>query len=398
MSLPKPKTRKKAKKAKMPLFYSLDAILEKCPRAKYYIIFGERSNGKTHSVIELALREYLKHGWQLGIIRRYEEDFLSDNAMQMMDGFVNNQYRGNIIDNLSNGKWNDVRWYKRKFYLTHRNEQGEVDAVSDTPFAHTFYLSGAEHKKATSYPLIHNVLFDEFLTNNIYLINEFKSFLSIISTIVRLEDYVRIFMCGNTVSQYCPYFADMGLTNIKKMEKGTIDIYRYGNSGLEIAVEYADFPDREKGNRKKKSDVYFAFSDSPTLKMITQGDWETNLYPHLPTDYHFWDIEYQFYIQFDNETFECELIIPPKEESDILPFVYIHRKTTPLKDELNMKKGYYTFKTEYDNRPYFSRNLLRPRNRGEKAIARFFKEDRVFYQDNLLGETIRRYIEWCSRN
>ena len=132
--------------------------------------------------------------------------------------------------------------------------------------------------------------------------------------------------------------------------------------------------------------------------MITEGEWETELYPHLPTDYHVWDIVYRFYIVFDNETFECEIINPPKAESDNLPFVYIHRKTTPIKDELNMKLGYYCFKQDYDNRPYFSRNIVRPRNKGEEAIARLFKEDRVFYQDNLLGESIRRYIEWCASN
>ena len=72
-------------------------------------------------------------------------------------------------------------------------------------------------------------------------------------------------MCGNTVSQYCPYFADMGINRVKQMKKGTIDIYRYGDSGLEIAVEYADFPEANKsGKIRKKSDVYFAFNDSPS--------------------------------------------------------------------------------------------------------------------------------------
>ena len=318
--------------------------------------------------------------------------------MQMMEGFVRNKYRGNILETLSKGKWNDFKWYRRKFYLMKRDEAGNEVACDDQPFAHTFFLAGAEHKKSTSYPQIYTILFDEFLTNNRYLINEFKSFLSIVSTIVRLEDYVRIFMCGNTVSQYCPYFADMGINRVKSMKRGTIDIYKYGESGLEVAVEYADFPDAKKNSPvRKKSDVYFAFNNSPTLKMITEGEWETEMYPHLPANYHPWDIFYKFYILFDNEIFECELI-DNYYESGILPFMYIHRKTTPIKDDENRKMGYYCYKQDYDNRPYYSRNIIRPRNYMEETIARYFKEDRVFYQDNLLGESIRRYVEWCGTN
>ena len=192
-----------------------------------------------------------------------------------------------------------------------------------------------------------------------------------------------------------PYFGDLGLDKVRQQKKGTIDIYKYGDSGLQVAVEYAEFPETMKDGKKfkKKSDIYFAFKDNPHLKMITEGDWETNLDPHLPVDYHFWNVVYKFYICFEGDNFTAEVINPPAETKN-LPFVYIHRKTTPMKDDENFKKGYYCFKQEYDNRPLFSRDLFSCRNKLETKIASFFKEDRVFYQDNLLGESIRRFIEW----
>lgn len=386
-----------ASKKKLPPFYSLKEILSRCPLAKYYMIFSERSNGKTHSVLELALNEYLNQGKQLGIIRRFETDYLEGNAEEMMKTLTANKYRGNIVEEMSKGKWNGFIWRQRKFTLCRRNADGEYEEIDSEPFAHTFYLAGAEHKKSVSYPKIKNVLFDEFLTNGLYLPNETVKFFSLVSTIVRLEDDVRFFLCGNTVSQYSPYFADFGIDRVRQMKKGTIDIYKYGDSGLEVAVEYAEFPETMKDGKrfKKKSDVYFAFKDNPHLKMITEGEWETNLYPHLPVDYHFWDVQYKFYIVFEGDNFECEFIVP--DDGATLPFVYIHRKTTPIKDEENFKKGYYCFKQEYDNRPLFSRDMTKPRNRLEKKILGFFAEDRVFYQDNLLGESIRRYFEWCSQ-
>lgn len=390
------------KKKEIPQFYSLKDILARCPDAKYYMIFGERSNGKSHAVLEYMLEDYIYHNHQGAIIRRYDEDFLSDNAPEMVKGLYDNVYRGNIVEQISKGKWNYIKWYRRKFYLA-RMENGEFIEVDESPFMHTFYLSSAEHKKGGSYPRVHTIFFDEFLTDY-YLQGEVKKLTSIISTIVRLEDVARVFMCGNTISPYCPYFAEFGI-NALKMKKGTIDIYTYGDSGLKVAVEYADFPEQAtKGKFKKKSDIYFAFNNSPQLQMITKGSWEISMYPHLFHDYHQWDIFYQFFIINDGETFQCECIDCNKsfknEPLPILPFIYIHRKTSPVKEEgelIKNRNGYLIYKKDYDNRPFRERDLLKPNSAIGKWIKGMFAKDRVCYQDNMVGESIRYYIDWCSK-
>ena len=56
-----------------PKYYSLDNILKK--NARYNMIFGERSNGKTYSVLDYAVKEYFKTGNQLAVLRRWREDF-----------------------------------------------------------------------------------------------------------------------------------------------------------------------------------------------------------------------------------------------------------------------------------------------------------------------------------
>lgn len=105
-----------------------------------------------------------------------------------------------------------------------------------------------EHDKSTNYDGIINAVLDEFLTRSYYLPNEFVLFMNVLSTIIRDRDNVKIFMMGNTVNQYCPYFAEMGLTHIKEMKKGDIDVYEYGESGLTVAVEYTDSPNKEGKN------------------------------------------------------------------------------------------------------------------------------------------------------
>ena len=67
-------------------FYSLKKILEY--DAQYYMVIGERSNGKSFSVWDYALATYLKTGKQLAVIRRWQEDFKGKRGHEMCSGIV----------------------------------------------------------------------------------------------------------------------------------------------------------------------------------------------------------------------------------------------------------------------------------------------------------------------
>ena len=189
-------------------------------------------------------------------------------------------------------------------------------------------------------------------------------------------------MLGNTVNKYCPYFNEMGLRHIKDMKVGDIDIYSYGDSDLKVAVEYC------KPNKQgKESDTYFAF-DNPKLNMITGGAWEVNIYPHCPIKYVPKDIKFTYFIIFDGEILQCEIVM--KDNNN---FTFIHRKTSPIKD--NEKDLIYS--TEYSSLPNWKRKINRPITDIEKKIAMYFAKDKVFYQDNDVGEIVRNYLLWCVK-
>lgn len=359
-----------------PKFWDIRNILSK--HAIYNIVFGERSNGKTYGVLQYALEQYFEHGSRLGIIRRWEEDFRGKQANTMFDALIEN----GVVNKLSKGKWNSIIYQSHRWYLCKRDLTNPKNVVIDEePFAYAFALSSDEHYKSSSYPKIRIILFDEFLTRGTYLPDEFIKFTSILSTIIRLRDDVIIFMCGNTVNQYSPYFVEMGLTNIKNMTRGKIDLYSYGDSGLTVAVEFSDFPTKEK-----KSNVYFAFNN-PKLEMIKSGAWEMDIYPHLPVKYKPKDIEYMYFIVFDNQTLQCEII-----NIDDMSFTYIHRKTTEIKDN----NGYYmVYSQETNPKPNYRKKITKPVYPIEKIIVSYFIKDKVFYQDNEIGELVRNYLEWC---
>ena len=356
-------------------FYSLKTILSK--DAQYNIIFGERSNGKTYSVLKYGLEKFCKTGEQTAIVRRWSEDFKGKRGATMYQSLVNNHE----IEKLTDGKWTDVYYYSGRWYLCKYNEKDER-TVLEKPIAYGFSLGSMEHDKSTSYPEITTILFDEFLTRTMYLPDEFVLFMNVLSTIIRHRKNVKIFMLGNTVNKYCPYFNEMGLRHIKDMNVGDIDIYTYGDSDLKVAVEYC------KPNKQgKESDTYFAF-DNPKLNMITGGAWEVNIYPHCPIKYAPKDIKFTYFIIFDGEILQCEIIM--KDNNN---FTFIHRKTSPIKD---IEKD-LVYSTEYKPLPNWKRKINRPTTELEKKIALYFAKDKVFYQDNDVGEIVRNYLLWCGK-
>lgn len=363
------------KRKEKEIYYSLDRILKE--NADYNVIFGERSNGKTYAVLKYALEQYVKNGSQLAIVRRYRDDFTGKRGDQIFAGLVNNE----VILKLTNGEWSGVRYYSSRWYLCKYDEKLGKQVMDSEAFAYGFALNTWEHDKMPSYPKIRIIFFDEFITRDFYLDQEFVLFANVVSTVARDRGDIKIFMCGNTVNKYNPYFVEMGLKEVKKMKQGDLQVYTYGESELKVAVEYSYFK-----QKKKKSDKYFAFNN-PKLQMITGGAWEIALYPHLPYKYKPKDVYFTFFIEYDNEMIQGELI-----NVNDTNFLYMHRKTTELK---NTDRD-IIYSQKFDPRPNWRRRLTKPKYKWEQKIKFFFDNEKVFYQDNDVGELVRNYLNWSD--
>lgn len=359
-------------------FYTLDAI--KSHNADYNMIYGERSNGKTTAVLKEGLEEHIKSGYknQMAIIRRWEMDFTGGKGQQLFASIVNLGW----VEQLTNGMFNNIYYYSMKWYLCHYDKEGNKTLQAEEPFAFGFSLTSEEHYKSISFPNITIILFDEFISRTQYLPEEFVKFQNLLSTIIRLRTNVKIYMCGNTINKFCPYFIEMGLNGIKKQKKGSIDIYTYGDSTLKVAVEYSDFP-----SKKKESNKYFAF-DNPKLQMITSGGWEIAIYPHLPKKYLPKDVMYIFYIIFDGEMLQGNII-----ETEDVPFLFIHRKTTPIHPDNER----LVYQQNPDYRRNYRTNILKPYSKVDKYIKNLIDRKKIFYQDNEVGEIMNNYLIWCRR-
>ena len=175
-------------------YYSLDAIKKK--NATYNVIFGERSNGKTYALLKHCVSEWVKNKTQIAYLRRWKEDITGRRASQLFSGLVDN----GEIPKLTKGEFEGVHYFAGKWYLCNYDAERKAVYSDMDVIAYAFALSDVEHDKSTSYPNITTIVFDEFLTNKLYLNDEFVLFMNVVSTIVRRRENVKIYMLGNTVN------------------------------------------------------------------------------------------------------------------------------------------------------------------------------------------------------
>ena len=354
-------------------YYSLKKILK--TNSVYNIIVGERSNGKTYATLKYGIENYFQTGGQIAIIRRWQVDIRGSRASEVFSSLIANDE----INKISKGKYTGIHFWGGKYYLCNY-ENGKAIYNDNDVIAYPFSLSDTEHNKSISYPLVDTIIFDEFITRQVYLQDEFILFMNTISTIVRDRANVKIFMLGNTVNKTSPYFTEMGIRDITKQKQGTIDIYKYGDSKLKVAIEYC-----ESDKNSKESNFYFAFNN-PKLDMITTGVWELDIYPHCPYKFKEKDIILNFFIDYNDMIFHCKIV----NIYDIL-FIYIHNKTTTIKEEsdivysLSSSPKVNHFKSVYSKGTKF-----------QNLISMLFKQGKVFYQDNEVGDWVANYLKECK--
>lgn len=350
-------------------YYSVKKILqEKCD---YNLIIGERSNGKTYALLKYVLEQYIKDGAAGAYIRRWNDDIIGKRAENVFKALENN----NEVEKITKGKYTRTVFSRGAWHLANYDEVKMRMVADKTPFCYAFSLSGVEHDKSASYPTIKNIVFDEFLTRNIYLRDEFIIFMNVLSTIIRERVDVKIFMLGNTVNKYAPYFSEMGLRNIETQEQGTIDVYTFANK-LKIAVEYCG---KSQG---KQSNKYFSF-DNARLNMITSGKWEIAIYPHLPPNYSITrsDVLFTFFIRFGSKVIGCDVV---QKKSDY--FIFCRWQTKEL-SETDLE-----YSLAYMPSPYRRKSFLYPIDEIDRKVKAFFSSNRVFYLNNEIGEIVHNFL------
>lgn len=356
-------------------YYDPSKILAE--ESTYNVIIGQRSNGKTYSFVDLALEEFLKNGTPSVYVRRYDESITSSNIFKLCAPHIDTL----II--MSNGEWNNFEYKLRTFYLTQVDDKGKVVKRSE-PFLYCCGLNSWEHKKGQDRGFVKYVIFDEFLTRDTYLNDEYAKFMNLLSSFIRDRVGTLIVMIGNTVNKFCPYFSKFKI-NMKDIKQGFIYNFKYGETTL--SLEYC----KESSNTSKVNKKYFDFPEKQ-LEMIKKGYWEISSYPHLYN--HKIDdcrlIE-SIYIHFSEHVMRWDLLMD--ENNNVISFL----SPSNFDKALNSKKIFITQDslTLMDYRMCFGDI---PKNKLTQELMKSWNNHKMFYATDDCGDIFENWMKMVINN
>ena len=349
--------------------------LLKC-NSEYLIAFGEKSNGKSTAMQMLGIICYCLFDVQCVLLRLYDEDFKKGRAEKMFGGIPKD-----FIEKQTHGKYDTIIYKHFAWHLAKYDIEKDLYIIDEQPFCFRQCILNAG--SSFQMPKVQLILFDEFIRKDTQrnVSDEFVEYCTVVSTIKRDKTSLQILMMGNTVNYYSIYFVEMGLKNIRNQKQGTIDTYNYGDSTLSVSVEYCD----TQMGKNSESNKYFAFNN-PKLKMISNGAWQLDIYPHLPIKYKPKDFILSYYIKFDSKMFQCDIV-----NKDMNQFTFIHDEITKTPD-FNCDIIYMI---EEDARPNITKNISRCQYDWQQTIWQFYPTHKVFYKTNEIGDEIHAYLKWC---
>ena len=150
-------------------------------------VMSHRGGGKTYSAKRLAIKRFLDKEEQFIYMRRYKTELKGDNLAKWFDD-ISVEFEGHEFE-----------------------VKGSTFYIDKKIAGYAVALTQQVQIRSTPYPLVTLIIFDEFVlddrgTNLKYLNNEVKTFLEILSTVVRSRDNVRVLCCANSISYVNPYF------------------------------------------------------------------------------------------------------------------------------------------------------------------------------------------------
>lgn len=358
---------------KKMIHYNLDNI-DACG-ARFNLIYGERSNGKSYQVKhKKAVEKYLKTGKRFILMRRWKEEISSEKIEQY--------FQDVDVSKLTNGKYNCITLYRKLLYLSqYDSETGKTKRFEK--IGYVVALSTEQNYAGASYLDVEDIIFEEFMSRSVYIANESNKLMNFYATVDRKRLTTRLWLVGNTISRVCPYINDWGLHNIISSQKQgtikTIEIKGADDEVIKIAIEYC------------KSTGISSGTIGTNANMINTGAWETAPQPHLPKSYNNYVCLYRFGFQYQGFKFLCEYLMDKDLKKDACWFI------RPFYKEFSKKL--IVFSDTIKISKLWQRDIYNISIKNDKLRNLFmtFKENKIFYANDLCGTDFKQVIDFQIR-
>ena len=342
-------------------YYSITNLLN--TKAQYMMLLGQRANGKSYQAKLTALKSAYSGEGKFIYLRRWREDIKTAAVEAYFDDMN--------IKEITKEEYTHIFAHNGSLFFGSYDEEGK--RVKGIEIGKYCALNEAERYKSWAFVGYKYIIFEEFITDMLYLKEEPRKLQQFVSTVARHE-LLHVLLIGNTLSRVCPYFAEWCLEGVLKQKIGTIEIYHFhlDNSTVNIAVEYC-------ANANYENKMFFG----QTAKQIISGEWDTIDLPKLPRKREEYEKVYELLVEYQKFKFVLELLIEPNEGGAIV-FIYPftgNRKIIRVITEV------------FSDNPFIS-SCLDISRRPEAIITNCFRNNKICYSDNLTGSDFTHVKEY----
>lgn len=306
-------------------------------------IYSGRNRGKSFEISSQAIADAWYDGRQFGYIRRndatnYEiEQYFADKSLFIKD------MTGGLYEGITRDKG------KLFFYKYEEDEKGNIKRkLSSSPCGYFFALSRQSSYKSLQFPELFTLIYEEVLTDGIYLSSEPEKLMNLYSTCKRSKSGFRMWLISNTVSAVNPYSASWGIY-LSKNKPGDIRLSKlylgkYDAEGHEEYLLIGAHYLKNKGDLTKED---LKKHRNRIKTSIASNKWdELRLYPTLKLNLvKNYDILDTVIFEYDDLLIQGNIIEIPTNliecciddlteeyySKDVMPIIYFRRKTTEPK-------------------------------------------------------------------
>jgi len=241
----------------------------------YNFIVGGRSNGKTTGYQrDVALDNFFNKDFEQFVkIVRTEDDTIP---------LLNEKWIDITVQEDLKRKGYTYIYYKKTYYIGKENVYktlGLKKFLNDDNthiWGYVIPLSQEQRYKSSDRSKVTTIVFDEFAVSNeyLYLTNEVDRLMSLISTIIRSRDNVKVFFIGNALSLKNPYFDYFGIDATKLRSGNIYSFAQCGDEYKEYATVGLDFAEM----------IYTKEDDIPKLLRVSGNVQATSLDKYIIPD------------------------------------------------------------------------------------------------------------------
>lgn len=347
---------------------------------KWYNLNSERSVGKTTNLLLIGMVMNAMYGTVIQLVRNH-----IDKASYYRDLFntIVNYKKGQYIERLTEGKFNSVKYYQKRFYYIQLDETGKEIDRAESPFCVSLSADDC-YVLCSTYeaPRGDLIILDECF-NNKNTPDEFIRFVHLHKTIVRERISDKIFILGNTLDINNIWYRQLMVQNeVRKLKNGDSKIV-YTPQGMPIYIHFLQNRSPEK--RRRFNLLHYGF-DNPELNAIVgNGEWNVKMYPQT--------------CELDDREILCRGIYFNYHDDLFMEASIINTSSGKYMEvhptlETSARKGDIQFVLKLPterNQVYFGSDRL------SKVIYNFIVRKRIVFDDNETGDLFEKFISEITK-